>query len=271
MKLAYLAASMLALVAPAGVQAATATFNGVCATTATTTQAKCSTDSSGNTVVNGTYGNSATIAAINDPSLKVLITGWQANQSNGAITNAFLGAYGGGFGITGVQDQNGGSNLHQIDNVNGYTDFVMLQFSRAVHLETASMNLYQISGVSGMDSDASTFDASFLTPTVWNSSINLASGAYVNDPNIWANTATGGSGSGSRSLNATAGFSQVWLISASQLTTDRNDGFKLAQLIVTPQIPAIPEPATWGMMITGFGAIGASLRRRRSSGAAVAA
>lgn len=34
---------------------------------------------------------------------------------------------------------------------------------------------------------------------------------------------------------------------------------------------AVPEPATWGLMILGFGAVGASLRRRSSRGTAVAA
>lgn len=32
---------------------------------------------------------------------------------------------------------------------------------------------------------------------------------------------------------------------------------------VPPTPPAIPEPASWLMMITGFGAVGAMLRRRR--------
>ena len=29
-------------------------------------------------------------------------------------------------------------------------------------------------------------------------------------------------------------------------------------------VPAVPEPATWGMMLLGFGAIGASMRRRKA-------
>jgi hypothetical protein len=35
-------------------------------------------------------------------------------------------------------------------------------------------------------------------------------------------------------------------------------------------VPAVPEPATWAMMLLGFGAIGFSMRRRRSSGVALA-
>ena len=33
--------------------------------------------------------------------------------------------------------------------------------------------------------------------------------------------------------------------------------------ITPPVVAAVPEPATWGMMILGFGLIGAAMRRRR--------
>jgi hypothetical protein len=35
--------------------------------------------------------------------------------------------------------------------------------------------------------------------------------------------------------------------------------------IVTASTPAIPEPATWGMMLLGFGAIGAAMRRKKAT------
>ena len=70
-----------------------------------------------------------------------------------------------------------------------------------------------------------------------------------------------GTGDRTATLN-TAAFSQVWLISAAQLPlNDRDDGFKLKQIVVNAT-PSVPEPATWAMLIMGFGAIGASLRRR---------
>ena len=34
----------------------------------------------------------------------------------------------------------------------------------------------------------------------------------------------------------------------------------------TLDMPAVPEPATWAMMIMGFGMVGALVRRRRMSG-----
>jgi hypothetical protein len=35
--------------------------------------------------------------------------------------------------------------------------------------------------------------------------------------------------------------------------------------ILTSATPAVPEPATWGMMLLGFGAIGAAMRRKQAS------
>ena len=49
-------------------------------------------------------------------------------------------------------------------------------------------------------------------------------------------------------------------------TQSQFDNFRLGDAVSG----AVPEPATWAMMILGFGAAGATLRRRRSIGAAVA-
>ena len=35
---------------------------------------------------------------------------------------------------------------------------------------------------------------------------------------------------------------------------------------VPPEVPAVPEPSTWAMLLIGFGAIGTALRRRRRVG-----
>ena len=52
----------------------------------------------------------------------------------------------------------------------------------------------------------------------------------------------------------------VDLIGAASPNPDANDdGFKLKAITVTS---AVPEPATWAMMLVGFGLAGASLRRR---------
>jgi len=48
-----------------------------------------------------------------------------------------------------------------------------------------------------------------------------------------------------------------------------DDVFISSTYIVTRQMTsAVPEPATWAMMLVGFGGIGFAMRRRRSQGAA---
>ena len=50
---------------------------------------------------------------------------------------------------------------------------------------------------------------------------------------------------------------------------DSNNGDNFGA--ITFDITAVPEPATWGMMILGMGLIGAFVRRRRAGGAVPAA
>jgi len=71
-------------------------------------------------------------------------------------------------------------------------------------------------------------------------------------------------------LSALSTFNGTSLDGFAAVAVKNNDG--AATLTQTfnagsVQVPAvIPEPATWGMMILGFGGIGALLRRRRDSG-----
>lgn len=244
-KLSHFAIVAMLAAAPAGAQTVK-TFNTI-----------------GSAGVNGSFGNSLGFFAANDSTLQLKVTGWQSNQSTNAIRSAYLGAYGGGLGVTGGDDQSGANNLHQIDNVGGFTDFLLLQFNRAVSLSGVNLNLYQLSGVSGVDSDLAYFNASILKPAQWNAAIDLSS--YLTVPSL-ATEVAGDGASGSRSFGANAP-SNYWLIGASFLPTgDRDDGFKLRQISVTEQAAAVPEPATWAAMMLGFGAIGAALRRaaRRS-------
>jgi hypothetical protein len=67
---------------------------------------------------------------------------------------------------------------------------------------------------------------------------------------------TGGTG---RFVGATGGFKGVG-------TLDRTVPRPFNSLTLTGSLslPAVPEPATWGLMILGFGLAGGSLRRRRA-------
>lgn len=52
----------------------------------------------------------------------------------------------------------------------------------------------------------------------------------------------------------------------SSITLDNVQGFSNAALYTTATPPAVPEPATWGMMLMGFGAAGYAMRKRRQPG-----
>ncbi len=53
-----------------------------------------------------------------------------------------------------------------------------------------------------------------------------------------------------------------------------DESFGISNVVVTGNAPvtrgAVPEPATWGMMLIGFGAIGATMRRRKAYSGALA-
>jgi hypothetical protein len=212
-------------------------------------------NTTGNTNTNGAYGNALSFSSTSGSStLQMQVTAWQSNQSTNDITRAYLGAFSTGLGVTGINDSNGASNYHQFDNARGYTDFVMLEFSRAVSLTGVTLNTYNLGSSSGKDSDLAFYNAASIAGS------NLT--AYDTVPSAW--TAVNGSGgSGYVSLGST-GTSTKWLVGAAFIpTNDRDDGFKIASVKVSEVVSAVPEPETWAMMLMGFGAVGGALRAGR--------
>jgi uncharacterized protein YjiK len=71
--------------------------------------------------------------------------------------------------------------------------------------------------------------------------------------------------------NAGGKFEGVTLDGAGNiyLVSDDGDGPNQSFLVKLGYTPAVPEPATWMMMIAGFGVIGSAMRRRRHAAAAV--
>lgn len=202
--------------------------------------------SSSNTATSGTLGNSMNFTS---GGITVTATAWSTSglASTNLPTAAYLGRYTNGLGVTTSDEGNGQSNnSHTIDNIGGY-DFIRLVFSQAVNLSDIMRVNYAVSG--GADGDywvSNGGNGTFNTSTLWNGYITR--GANY-EQNVSYSSAT---------------FSNVWLIGAARTSTDRDDGFKLASITATAQqiVPQVPEPATWAMMIMGFGLIGAGLRRR---------
>lgn len=57
-------------------------------------------------------------------------------------------------------------------------------------------------------------------------------------------------------------FADPTVVGGMQLTSNGTNAFEIDNIAINP----VPEPATWAMMLFGFGAVGYSMRRRRNAG-----
>ena len=234
-------------------------------------------------------------------SLSVTATGWNANKSgsNYVIKKATLGDYVGGLGVTSAYDDLTGSacgvaacGTHQIDNFGNSArsssiDFVQLTFSQAVTLGSISRYAF---GTYNSNLNGIVFDDDFSYGKGGSVSNNLALSSTAFAALINHNVGTAGQCSHTQgycfdasSLTAAnaasaATASTTWYVAASLFASYGGDGnvdaFKLAGITayVTPaaapppphQTSAVPEPASWAMMVMGFGAAGSAMRRRRA-------
>ncbi|MFD1612887.1 PEPxxWA-CTERM sorting domain-containing protein [Sphingomonas tabacisoli] len=221
----------------------------------------------GSTSTNGTYGNAATFAS-QTGGFNVRASAWHAvKDANGftyTITNGYLGKYSSGLGDTAAGDGDGSSNnLHTVDNSGGY-DFILLQFDRIVTLTGADLTAFAVS--SSTDNDA--WVGAGKTALAWTSTIDLAA---AGNGLLAASLINGGgsvkSASGTPATRSFASYStnrsgNVWIIGADFKNLDGIDGFKINNIVA---VAAVPEPASWAMMIGGFALAGAAVRRRRTA------
>ena len=110
------------------------------------------------------------------------------------------------------------------------------------------------------NTDVRSFSFDYSTVDTYNTlTINYADGGFENvtGSDILAGGLPTGSVSGSFIINGDGR-----LISGLSLATSSNS-FEVDNLSVSQAIAAVPETATWGMMILGFGMIGAAARSRK--------
>lgn len=227
-----------------------------------------------------TNGNSSTVGAAgntrtftnNTGTIVVKVSAWSLDTATGTPVAAYLGWYDQGLGVTSGITGSASSgysttdNSHTIDNTGGRFDFVTLTFSQVgtgaplpIQLRYGTLAPFDVTG-RGADNDPS---VSFTIDK---------QNKGILDPALKANLilhTTELEGNMSRSqnyltnLNPGMNTGNIWTIGADRLmdiNRDIDDGFKLSG--ITVQL-AVPEPASWAMMIGGFGIVGGSLRRRR--------
>jgi len=211
----------------------------------------------GNSATSGADANSAIFTG-SDGTTKVRASAWSI--SGNTVFDSYLGVFSTGLGATSADDGNGANNTHTIDNQNRL-DFVLLQFNTAVKLESANFSTYAVGG-NTRDSDATIAYGTTATNWMAQPALNNANVSTLNSLFSGSYTSLGNAAGGTRNINS--GFSgNLWLVGAVFVNDDRAiDAFKFGALKVTPT-GAVPEPATWAMMIGGFGAIGSAMRMRR--------
>ncbi|HWK40288.1 MAG TPA: PEPxxWA-CTERM sorting domain-containing protein [Croceibacterium sp.] len=207
-------------------------------------------------------GSGQTYTFTGSDGVVVRASAWSVD-AGGIIRAATLGVWDQGLGVDN-SSRSGADNSHTIDNT-GWQDFVVLQFNKVVDLGNAQFNT---GWDSYNDTDATIGFANSALPFGTNPAWNGVSDSVLNALNLYSSNAGSGlwgaSGNSNRDINTAGNTGNLWLIGASFNNPDWSaDGFKLEKLTFDVVTPAVPEPATWLMMILGFGLIGGMLRSQR--------
>ena len=184
------------------------------------------------------------------------VAGW-SSQNGGNFGMASLNEYSGyGLGVCNSNEFAGScpQPQHTIDNnTGGYDDFVLITFSSNVTVDSISLKAFGGTDatyfVGTMPLTGGTFSLAALNP--------LSAGLGT------AFQSSGGSSD--RAISPIGLTGNFILIGASDLPlSGADDFFKITALTASAPVP-VPEPATWSLMIAGFGAMGWFCRRRRVS------
>ena len=171
-----------------------------------------------------------------------------------------------------------------LGNVN-YSSYSIMPLSALSTITTAKANalnallsnttslLNAATGQNAINISAATqmavWEIMFETQPTW-SATNASSAFYVTTP-------SGMSGANLTALTSAETLANTYLGNVANNTWQANSAVQLKLLYSANQqtqifaTPAVPEPATWGMLLLGFGLVGGALRHRRSNAGALAA
>ncbi len=224
----------------------------------------------------GLSTNSGAFATQSSGGINVRISAWSLSGVSGAtgtLSAALLGQYGSGLGAT-SSGEDGNSNTHTVDNeIN--RDFLVFQFDKQVSLIDALFTAFSLpSNTTNFDTDFTV--GSGTTGSAWTSTLALGGLTYAqlltqlgNGINSYAGAASvnNATPAATQALNPLNKYGNVWVIGSSFANPDSKfDAYKLSNLNA---VVAVPESATWMMMIAGFGIVGAASRRQRKIAALV--
>ncbi len=184
---------------------------------------------------------------IGDKGTKVEVTAYSLKTSNNQLTAGTAVQYNPyGLGVWGYN----GDGEHTIDN-NGRVDILILQFDKVVAVTDL--------GIWGFGDTDFTY-AVGSTVTAFNQTLSIANyNALDNLFGAFKPSDVNGTSGGlvDRKVNPGLNPGNLFYVSAS--LSGNNDSFKLQTL------SAVPEPATWAMLVGGLGLVGMSMRRRKTA------
>jgi hypothetical protein len=202
----------------------------------------------GGTNSSNTYGNVRTFTGSN--GTKVEVTGYSLSGST--LAAAYVGQYTDyGLGVTDTAE-NGTAPGHTIDNSGRY-DFLVLQFQTAVNVTQLGLTAWGDTDISWAVGTTATAFNSTLSFANW-AAVDAAFSAFQASNGNWMNDGTGFTRStpGGASGN-------LFFISAGMPNPDQSSDY-----VKLKTLTAVPEPASWAMMIGGLAVVGSAMRRRNT-------
>ena len=195
--------------------------------------------------------------------VKVRISAWSLSGTSGAgtISKSAIQQYSSGLGAVSAGESTS-NNTHTIDNQYS-RDFLLFQFDQSVSLLDAKLTPFAVGG-SAKDTDFTVGRGTTGSP--WTTQMNLTG---VNSAGLMTllsggiNNYNGPNVTSVQALNPSGGYGNVWIVGASFNNRGTIDAFKFSALRVATALP-VPESSTWMMMIVGIGAVGTTLRRKKS-------
>ncbi len=183
-------------------------------------------DFSGSSPLDGSDGNVRSYAA---GSVNLKATAFSRDKASGAWADAYLGAYGGGLGVTDSGEGDGSSNKHTVDNI-GRDNYILFAFDQSVVVDSAYLG-YVVS-----DSDLKVWIGTLPNAyaTLPELSDTVLSGLGFTEVNSTTLTAAR-----LADLNAGGFVGNVLVIAADPGDTTPEDQFKVEKVKVNTVLPGV--------------------------------